>query len=239
MGAIIRMNTRQLMRDFLPNIEKQEDFQFVIISETVKTDKRLKNIETIKRLVPPQQLLRKFMEGDEKSYREMYAAYLSHPNIEGFLTVIAKAAVTENMNVVLLCSEYEDNWGYLKAICDYMEAVYETKTHSVKSYLKNPAKASEFKNKKVLESIITEKLTELEKANVDLSTEEEDPSIKMRAKVLEKLKDEDYDKKELRKLGKKMGLKLDKDLSRKKMMKQIADYKVKKELKKAKKKKKG
>ena len=139
-----------------------------------------------------------------------YIEYLSISKIEAMLTVIVKLAVVENSNVVLLCSENEDEFGYTKIICKYIEKVYGVKTYSYKKYKSNPSKCETVKNKKKVVKILDKKLNEFDG---DASPNIDKKELRRRLESLSK--------KELKGYCKYQSISFDKDDSREKLIKRI------------------
>lgn len=214
MGAIIRMDSKKFMKDFIPEIEKHEDYQFIVISENITTKNKFKNVKAIPRLMPPPQVVGTYVDEGMKEYKQVYLQYLKNPQIEAFISIIVKAAVVNDMNLVLLCSKSEDEYKYLDLICEYIEQVYGLNTFTWKDFQKNPEKASKIKHKDDVMKTLTKKFNKMEKSNVDLDTKPD------KEDVIKELKK--FDKKELKKYAKSKKIKLGDDMDKKDMIKKIA-----------------
>jgi hypothetical protein len=213
MGAIIRMDSKKFVKEFIPEV-KGEDYQYILISDLITTNGKHKNVKAIKRLMPPTPVVREFVDGNKKGYKKAYLNYLQTPNIEAFVSIIVKAAIVNDMKMVLVCSVSEDEFKYLKYLCEYIEAVFKLKTFTWKDFSKNAEKNSKVKNKDEIMKILGKKFERMEKTGVDLSTKEDkDHYIKELTKL---------GKKGMKKLAKSKGIKLSEDLGKKEMAKKLA-----------------
>lgn len=219
MSVIIRMDSKELMKDFLPFIDDHKDFQFITISENVTTSGKHENVKSIPRLIPPQEAVNEFIEGNKKRYKQLYFNYLSNQSIEAFIYIIVKAAVENNLRIVLLCSEFESEFNYLKQICQHIEEVFQLKTHTLKSYMKDPKKAEKISNLDEVKEILNAKFKKLENSGISLDTKKDDKDL---AKELKKLK-----RKELKKIAKKNKVKIKKDMGKKDIIKKLIKKKNK------------
>lgn len=213
MGVIIHLNSKDYFNRFIPETQADE-YQYVLISENITTKEKFKNVKAIPRLIPPVDVIRHYIDGDKKAYKKAYLAYLSHESTDSLITVIVKAAVDENMKMVLMCSKSEDEYGYLELIAEYIESVYGLQTYTAKKYLKDQEKATKIKNKDDIRKVLTKKLQKMEKSSkVDLV-----PTVNREkfVKQLKKLK-----RKELREFAKRRNIKIDKDLEKKDILKII------------------
>lgn len=213
MGVIIRMDSKKFIKDFLKKQDPMQ-FQFILISENITTKEKFKNVKAIPRLIPPPKVVSEFINEDFKSYKKSYLSYLKQPQIEAFLSIIVKAAVVNDLNIVLLCSKSENEFKYLKLICEYIEENFKMKTYSYKRFKKDPEKAMKIKNKDEIMKILGKKFERMEKEEVDLETKYDKKKL---VKELKKL-----GRKELIRLAKSKNIKLDEDMSKEEMAKKIA-----------------
>lgn len=210
MGAIIRMDSKQFLKKFVKD-ENYKNFNFILVSEDVKTVNKYSNVYAIRSLLPPPNILSIFVnEGMSDKYIKKYIDYLSNPKIEAMLTVIVKLAVIENSNVVLLCSKNEDEFGYIKIICKYIEKIYNVKTYSYKKYKSNPEECEKVKDKKKVVKILDKKLNEFDG---DATPNIDKKELKRRLESLSK--------KELKGYCKYQSISFDKDDSKEKLIKKI------------------
>lgn len=213
MGAIIRMDSKKFIKDLIPTVNHDE-FQFILISQFIQSRGEFKNVKALPRLMPPNSLIHLYLDGDKKEYKKQYANYLKSPEIDAFISIVVKAAVTEDMKIVLLCSHTEDEYGYLKMLTEYIEAAYQVKTHTWKDYNKNPDKVSLGDDLSDTNKILEKKFSKMKKNGVDLEAR---PSKKQLQKELKGL-----GKKELKHVAKTRGLKFDKKLGKKELAKDLA-----------------
>ncbi|MMZ42142.1 hypothetical protein D1872_36610 [compost metagenome] len=213
MGVIIRMNGKTFQEEFRKN-EDVNDFQYVVISQNITTEEKFKNVKAIPRLVPPPTVVSQLIDGGEAEYRSAFLKFAKDELIEPFITIIVRSALhKDNLKIVLLCSEEEDQFNYLKLLCEYIEEVYKLKTYSYKKYKKDPKAAEQIKNLEQVTEIVGRKIKEMEKDGVDLTT-----SVN-KSKIIDDLKT--MGNKKLRKLAEKNGIKFDEDTSRKKIIKKL------------------
>lgn len=213
MGVIIRMDSKKFLKDFREKFNTEE-YQYILISELITTKGDLKNVQPIQRLMPPPKIASRYVEGDKKSYEKAYLEYLQIPEIDAMVTIIVKAAIQNDMKIVLICSKSEDEFDYLKHICQYIEAIYKMKTYTYKEYAKDPEKANKLKNKDEINKIVSKKLERMNKEGVDL-----DPANKKERYIKELKK---LGKKGMKKLAKSRGIKLKDDLEKDEMAKKLA-----------------
>lgn len=136
MGKIIRANSKELVKDLLPAIENHEDFQFVVVSDEIKTSKKKKNVCKVRALIPSVELITYFEEGKEKKFKKKYIEFLNKKEIdESYIQPFVVGIKEHGWSIVLVCSKDEDKYGFLKLICDHMEKKYGLKTVSTKKFL--------------------------------------------------------------------------------------------------------
>ncbi len=157
MGAIIRMSSKTFVEDFIKN-ENYKNFTFLLASNDIKTRGNYDNIYSMKVLIPPVSSLRSYVEqGVNKKYIKKYIEYLETRKMETILSVIVKAAVVEEQNVVILCSEEESEYEYTKILCKHIESVFKVPTYSYKKF-KKEEHPGELKNRektlKILKDLI-------------------------------------------------------------------------------------
>ncbi|MFN4245855.1 MAG: hypothetical protein ACK4F9_06915 [Brevinematia bacterium] len=214
MGVIIRMDSKKFLKDFIKENDPME-FQYVLISENITTKEKFKNVKAIPLLIPPVSAISELENEGFKSYRKAYLNYLSNPKIEAFISIIVKAVVDNELKIVLLCSQSENEFKYLKIICEYIEEVYKLKTYTYKSYKENPEKACKIKNKDEVKKILNKKLENLySNKEVDLETKKDKKKL---MKELKKLS-----RKELIKVARKKNIDVDEDADKDKIVKKIA-----------------
>jgi hypothetical protein len=207
------MNSEKFISKFLKEFNPNE-FQFVLISENITTAKRYKNVMPIQTLIPPPNVVTTFInEGMTKSYEKKYIEYLERPEINSLVTIIVKAALS-GFNMILLCSKSEDDFKYLKMLCDFIEKHYKIKTYTMKKFIEDPNKAVKIKNKEEVTNIVMKAMEKLHE--VDGEKIQPEFNKKKFFKKLEKL-----DKKELKQYCKLKGIKVDNDLGKNKLITKI------------------
>lgn len=163
MACIIRMTSDQLLDKFIEKYDYKK-FNFLLISEDVKTIEKYKNVYAIPSLIPPPTVINKFIQGGYcGDYVKKYLDYIQTPRVEAMITIMVKLAIIENANVILLCSPAENEFKYLNMICQYIENLYGIKTYSFKKYRKEPEKCEEVseKTKKKVAKILEGKIANI------------------------------------------------------------------------------
>ena len=101
MAAIIRMSSDDFLDNFIKKYNYKK-FNFLLISEGVKTKKKYRNVYALKSLIPPANVVSEFINsGYSGKYVKKYTNYLSNPEVEALITVIVKLCVVDNSNVGL------------------------------------------------------------------------------------------------------------------------------------------
>lgn len=212
MGAIIRMNSKQLLNHFLGEFNNQK-FNFLLVSYDIKTNGKCKNVYSLSRLIPPPNVTSIYVnKGMCDKYIDAYLNYLQGKQNAALVAAMVKLAVVDDTNVVILCSEREAEHEYTKIICKYIESLYGIKTYSYKKFCKNPKKCKS-------------KPTDKDKFSKKLKSRLEnfDPD-KMRTSIDVnglKAKLNSWSKSDLIQFCKKNEIKYDKNCSRKELIKAI------------------
>lgn len=213
MGLIMKMNSKTFINKFLKEYDPQ-DFQFLLVSENITSNGEHKNVMGLKALIPPVNIASIFVnEGTSKDYKKKYLDYIKKDNIRSLITIIVNAAVIQNLNVVLICSKSEDEFGYLDMICEFIEAEYKLKTYSFKKFHKDPEKAMQIDNREKVSNILFKQMEKLKESGISLDSKVDPEKLQ---KKLQKL-----DKDELLKYCKYKNIKVDKDDGKKKIIKKI------------------
>lgn len=214
MASIILLESDDLIDSFVKKFDHNK-FNFILISSDIRTKHKYKNVFAIKQLLPPTKALAYMLNGNDKeTYHKKYIQYLAKPNIEIFLTTIAKLAVVEDSNVVLVCSENEGEMKYLNVIKKYLEEIYAVKVFKYKEFKKNPKKCESTINKKKTVKIIGKKIDATASANVKIDLDPED--VKARLKHM--------DKDAVVRFAKDLGIKVKKDMSKGDIIKKIKKH---------------
>ena len=163
-GVIMRMTSGEFLDKFIKKHDYRK-FNFLLISEDIKTSNQYKNVYSIPSLIPPPNVVSTFVsEGYTGKYVKKYLDYIQTPRVEAMITIAVKLAIIDNSNVILICSKAEDEFKYIDIICQYIENVYGVKTCTYKKYKKNPAKYEDVsdKIKKKVGKILEKKIGEIQ-----------------------------------------------------------------------------
>lgn len=138
MGVIIRMNSKELVQDFLGEFNNRK-FNFLLVSHDIKTNGSRKNVYSLNRLIPPPNVTSIYVnKGMCDKYVNAYLEYIQGKQASALIAAMVKLAVVDDTNVVILCSEREAEYNYTKIICQYIESLYGVKTYSYKKFSKDP-----------------------------------------------------------------------------------------------------
>lgn len=218
MGCIVTMNSEKLYKKFLPEIDDTSAFQFITISEDIKTSKKMRNIAPMPSLMPPPQLSKLFNNGEKQEFYDGYARYLQSPSIDFYIAAIVKSVISNDFQLILLCSKSEDEQEYLKILAKYISGVYKMDVFKVKDYLKDPKKINKIKNKEEIEKIVDKKMKKFSKLGIDTNI---DPNAQQ-AVTAKRVKEElsKLDKEDLREIARRQKIKT-KGLGRNDLIKAI------------------
>lgn len=212
MGCIIRMDSEKFVMKFLKEYDAN-DFQFILVSDNITTTKKYKNIMAIPALIPPPNVISEYInEGFSKDYKKKYLDYLKKDDVNALVSILVKAAMGD-MRLVLLCSKSEDEYKYLKMLCEFIENYYKLKSYKLKDFKKDPEKACKIKNKDEVVKILSKTMEKLKDVGENLSPEID------KDKFIKKLKK--LEKKELYTFCKNKGIKVDKDMGKDDLIKKI------------------
>lgn len=164
MACIIRMTSDEFLDKFVKKHDYKK-FNFLLISEDIKTTNQYKNVYAIPSLIPPPNIISDFIQvGYSEKYIKNYLDYISTPRVEAMITVAVKLAIIDNANVILICSKSENEFKYINIICQYIENIYGVKTYSYKKYKKDPEACEEVndKVKKKVAKVLEKKIGEIQ-----------------------------------------------------------------------------
>lgn len=207
MGVIITMDSKKFLKEFLPSVTDTSGYEFILISEDVKIrnmEDKAKNIMSFPRLIPTPPVINLYVNGEMKSYKKAYLDQIQDPQIEAFISIIVKAAVVNDMKVVLLCSKSESEKKYIDMLSEYIEAAYELKVYSWKKYSEDPKKALTVKNREDIVKILGRKFEKMSQNGVSLNLNVDKDELKKKLKNL--------GKKELLKLAKDKNIKIKEEI---------------------------
>jgi hypothetical protein len=214
-GVLIRMTGRQLLDDFLKKYDIN-DFIFMLVSDDIFTVNEYKNVIGAKNLMPVKTIMKEFVQDGKSSdmYIAKYTKFLKEDNNRRIINSIVTDVAINDKNIVLLCSDDEKDYEYLKILCYFIEEYYKLPAYTYKQFKKMSSKQDadpDYDKEKVKERLKkyeingSSTVTEIRKRNDDL-----------RDKILDKLKK--LEKKELIDFCKARGFKLDKTMKRKQIL---------------------
>lgn len=214
-GMIIQLEGNEFFTKFIEN-EVHSEYQYLLVSTDIDTSGEYKNIMKMKDLIPNGYIMEYFMSDEFKQYKFEYENFLRREEIRSIITVIMKTVVDNNFKVVLMCSEEEKEYKYIKMIRKFIEKEYGFPTYTYKKYCKC-RENNEFKEVKNLDKIKKQVAKEIERINkLNIAIGREDNKLDKAKKQLEKMS-----KKDMKKFCKAKGFKKYKDLDEKELRKYI------------------
>lgn len=208
LGYIIEMDGKTFIKEF---IEEQDvsQFQYVVISTDITTSKELKNVYHTNCAIPTSATMQYHFDDDKKSFKIAYMNELCEPYNKTLISTIVYMAVERGLNIVLICSEEENEYKYLKAIRKFIEKIYSYPTFKYSKY-RDYVKEHDKLNVEDIEKtkrIVLKEMNELEKQKQPIQEriEQLKKSVKDMGKkdLKEFLKLKKVPKKKYSKLGKK------------------------------------
>lgn len=214
-GFIIQLEGDEFFTKFVPN-EIHTDYQYLLVSTDIETTGEHKNVMPMKQLIPNGYIMQYFMDDAKKQYKFEYENFLLRDEIRSMITVIMKTVIDNNFKVILMCSEEEKEYGYIKMLRKFIEKEYGFPTYTYKKYCKAREKG-EFKEVKNLDKIKKQIQYEVDRINkLSIAIGGENEKLKKAKKQLEKMS-----KKDMKAFCKGKGYKKYKDLSEKELRKYI------------------
>jgi hypothetical protein len=211
MASLVILESDDFLKSFIKKYD-YNNYNFILVSSDIDTKNKYKNVFRAKQLLPPSKALAHMANGNEyEEYYKKYVKYLSRPEVEIFLTTIAKLVAVEGSNVILLCSKSEAEMKYLNIIKEYFEEIYQLKVFSYKKYKKDPDNCDSVTKKKKTIKIIDKKTKAAAEMTVSVKFDPED--------VKARLKHQDEDT--LRAMAKRIGVKVKKSDDKKTIIKKI------------------
>lgn len=212
---IIQLEGNEFFTKFIPN-EIHSDYQFLLVSTDIETTGEHKNVMKMKELIPNGYIMEYFMDKAQKQYKFEYENFLRRDEIRSIITVIMKTVIENKFKVVLMCSEEEKEYEYIKMIRKFIEKEYDFPTYTYKKYCKARDKG-EFKEIKNLDKVTKQVASEIERINkLNIAIGGSDAKLDKAKKQLDKMS-----KKDMKKFCKAKGFKKYKDLGEKELRKYI------------------
>ena len=136
MGILLRMNSDQFINKFIKECDVSKH-SFILISDEITTVNAYDNAIAVKNLVPPKEVIKEYVNGGiSPEYVLKYSKFLKSKESIYIISAIINEVIEKNKNVVLLCSKTEDERGYLKLLCYFIEEVFTLESVSFKKYKK-------------------------------------------------------------------------------------------------------
>lgn len=221
-GCIIELIGNEFLEKFIHQ-EDVLDYQFLLPSTDIETTNEFKNVFVFPKLVPDGYILEFFMSDEMKQYKHEYRNLLMRDEIRAFITVMMKSVVINGFKLVLLCSEEENEYKFIKMIRKFIEEEYGFPTYTYKKYCK-ARENNDFKEIKDLPGIVKQiekEIKRIQKLQIQIGEEDK---LQKAMKALDNM-----DKKEMREFCKQKGYKkkkykdLDKEELKKFIIKKIKE----------------
>lgn len=217
-GCIIELHGNDFFNKFIPN-EIHSEYQYLLISTDIETSGEYKNVMRMNQLIPNAYIMQFMMDDAKKQYKFEYFSFLLRDEIRALVTIIMKSVVENNFKIVLLCSEEEKEYGYVKLLRKFIEKEYNFPTYTYKKYCKCREKG-EFKEVKDLDTVkqqVKDEIKRIEKLSIAVGGDVSG-KIKKAKKQLDKMS-----KKDMKAFCKAKGYKKYKDLNEKQLRKYILE----------------
>lgn len=199
-GHIIELIGDEFLEKFIHQ-EDVLDYQYLLLSTDIQTSKEFKNVMEFPRLIPDGCILEFFMSKEKKQYKHEYKNFLMRDEIRAFITVMMKSVVVNGFKLVLLCSEEEGEYKFIKMIREFIEEEYDFPTYTYKKYCK-ARENDDFREIKDLPGIVKQidkEVKRIEKLQIQIGEEDK---VEKAMKALDKM-----GKKEMREFCKQKGYK--------------------------------
>ena len=199
-GHIIEIIGDEFLEKFIHD-EDILDYQYLLLSTDIQTSKEFKNVMEYPRFIPEGAILEFFMSNEMKQYKHEYKNFLMRDEIRAFITVMMKSVIVNGFTLVLLCSEEENEYKFIKMIRKFIEEEYDFPTYTYKKYCK-ARENNDFKEIKDLPGIVKQidkEVKRIEKLRIQIGEEDK---VEKAMKALENMS-----KKEMKAFCKKKGYK--------------------------------
>lgn len=133
-GCIIELTGREFLEVFALN-EDYRDFQFLVISTDISSAEEFKNVTVMKNLIPTSWIIQEHLSDNKKNYKRLYEEFLDRPENRFMITTMIKTIFEHNFKLILLYSDEESEYYYIKLIRKYIEKYYGVPTYNYKEFL--------------------------------------------------------------------------------------------------------
>lgn len=195
MACLIKMDSKKFIKDFCKEYNPH-NFHIILVSKDITSRGKYDNVYVAEDLYPTKEVFGARINAGSKEFELKYLRQLqNHKDASFILATIVKSIIKYKMNVVLLCSETEDEYGFVDIICDYLETVYKLPTVTMKQLKKKGDKLLKKSPKNIdeIEKAYLKVITSMEETSD--SKKEKDKEGKKLRKELHKLIDESKKKK--------------------------------------------
>lgn len=216
-GVIVRMNSKKFLKKFIEDKNViLSDFNYVLISEEINTNGTHKNVVRARSLVPRTAEIGHRINGEIQKYYDGYMSYLASPEPLHLLLTMVVGVVKSDLNVVLLCSQSEDDNQYLQIIDEFLTKNFGLRAFTYDEYKEGISEKDVVpdivRTKKAIQSAV-EYLKKAESENKKLQDKKDKEKAKAQLK--------DMKRKELKEICEEYGIKYKKDDEKKDIIKKI------------------
>lgn len=172
-GHIIELIGDEFLEKFIHQ-EDVLDYQYLLLSTDIQTTKEFKNVMEYPVLIPGGAILEFFLCKEMKQFKHEYKNFLMRDEIRAFITVMMKSVVMNGFKLVLLCSEEENEYKFIKLIRKFIEEEYDFPTYTYKKYCK-ARENDDFKEIKDLPGIVKQidkEVKRIEKLKIQIGEED-------------------------------------------------------------------
>lgn len=196
MANLITMDSKKFIKEFCKEYNPH-DFQIILVSKDITSKGKYDNVYVAKDLFPTKQVLASRINAGTEEFKFNYVKQLNTKEAQLVLLTIVKSIMKKNMNILLLCSETEDDYEFLEVISDYMETKFKLPSYTMKSLKKKGDKilTKAPKNIDEIEKAYVKQLGMLEKSTPNDKEKDKNKEEKKLKKELSKLIDNSKKKK--------------------------------------------
>lgn len=212
----MKMNSKQFLKKFVEDKKTiLKSYNYVLISHEINSNGTHDNVTRATTLVPPSSVLGYQINGDIDRYYNSYMDYLASPQCLHLLLTMVKASI-DGLDIIILCSKSEDQYGFLDMINDFLQKNFGIKVYEFDEVKEDKESCRKIKDFERTKKAMMSAVEFLKQANIANKKEQDK---KDKAKIKAELKD--MKKKELKSICKEQGIKVGKDPEKKELVKKI------------------
>lgn len=150
MACLIKLDSKTFLNKFCKEYNPN-DFQIVLISNDIKSKNKFENVMVAKELFPSKEVLSAKVNAGDNDFKEGYFTQLKQHMLS--VATIVLSVAKYNSNVILLCSEVENEFEYIDILADFIETLYNIEAITFKKLKKKPKLLSKPIDEDIVEDI--------------------------------------------------------------------------------------